>query len=103
MAVLLALAFCATSNAQSSFHVKSVHKETAEEHGGDRTMFRYLKVVGTLDGKTYTVESMDAGWNERLEVGKDYPAVLKKNAIAIEVLWKGKAEKNSWRILTVEE
>jgi hypothetical protein len=109
IAKILLLAFAvlpsASIRAQDAqvFHVVSVHKETAEEHGGERTAIRYLKVVGRFDGKAYTVEAMDAGWNEVLEAGKDYRASVKKGSMSIEVSWKGKTEKNSWRVLTVEE
>jgi hypothetical protein len=103
--ILVALAFIAPARAQdaSLFHVKSVHKETPAEHGGEKTNMRYLKVVGTFEGKTYTIEALDAGWNEVLEPGKDYPATVKKNTISIEIMRKGKREKNPWEILTIEE
>jgi hypothetical protein len=103
---LTALFFVVPSFSQdkSAFHVKSIHQETPDEHGTDKgSVFRYLKMVGTFDGKTYTVEAMDAGWTEALEVGKDYPATLKKHDLVIESTFKGRPEKIHWHILTVEE
>jgi hypothetical protein len=103
-------ACAAFSQNASVFHVKSIHKETPDEHGTDKgSLLRYLKMVGTFEGKTYTIESMDAGWTEALEVGKDYPATLKKSGrllptgLIIESTFKGRAEKTRWDILTVEE
>jgi hypothetical protein len=101
---LVLFAVMAFAQDKSSFHVKSIHKETPDEHGTDKgSMLRYLKIVGTFEGKTYTVEAMDAGWTEALEVGKDYPATLRKTDLIIESTFKGKLEKIHWRVLTVEE
>lgn len=102
--LLILSAVAAFSQDKSTFHVKSIHKETPDEHGTDKgSVFRYLKMVGTFEEKTYTVEAMDAGWTEALEVGKDYPATLKKSDVIIESTSKGRPEKIHWRILTVEE
>jgi hypothetical protein len=46
---------------------------------------------------------MDARWTEALEVGKNYPATLKKSNLIIESVFKGRPEKIHWHILTVEE
>ncbi len=110
IAPIVLFAFVALSQDKSPsldkaiFHVKSIHKETPDEHGSDKgSLFRYLKMVGTFEGKTYTVEAMDAGWTESLEVGRDYPATLKKSDFTIESIYKGKPDKTKWHILTVEE
>lgn len=64
-----ALVFQAFPQDKSTFHVKSIHKETPDEHGTDKgSVYRYLKMVGTFEGKTYTVEATDAGLTEALEV-----------------------------------
>jgi len=104
MLTLAMLAVVTLAQDSATFHVKSVHKETPDEHGRDKgSLFSYLKMIGTFNGKTYTVEAMDAGWTKSLEVGKDYPATLKKGAIVTESTYKGKMEKIRWTILTVEE
>jgi hypothetical protein len=109
VALLLLAATSAFAQENGVFHVKSIHKETPEEHGGNKeALVRYLKVIGTFNGKTYTIEAIDAGWNEVVEVGKDYPAVIKKSrmtgtTLQLESTWKNKPQKNSWNILTVEE
>jgi|HubBroStandDraft_4_1064222.scaffolds.fasta_scaffold638534_1 hypothetical protein len=92
------------SQDQSTFHIKSVHKETPDEHGTDTgSGIRYLKIVGTFNGKTYTVEVIDAGSTEVLEVGKDYPATLKKNSITVKSTYNGRPEKIHCQVLKVEE
>jgi hypothetical protein len=109
VAVFAVLVLSATATAaqdKSTFHVKSVHKETSDEHDTDKaSATQYLKLVGTFEGKTYTIEAIDAACNEVLEVGKDYPATLtmKKGDLIIESTFKGKPQKIHWRILTVEE
>jgi hypothetical protein len=110
IAALFLFAAAAFSQSPSVFHVKSIHKETPDEHGTDKgSLLRYLKMVGTFEGKTYTVEATDAGWTEALEVGKDYPETLKKSGrflpsgLIIESSFKGRMEKTRWDILTVEE
>jgi hypothetical protein len=104
LVLLVSSAVLTSAQDKPLFHVKSIHKEMPDEHGADKgSVFRYLKMVGTFDGKTYTVEAMDAGWTEALEVGKDYPAIRKKNDFTIESTFKGRPEKIHWRILTVEE
>jgi hypothetical protein len=104
IASLFLVAVAAFSQDKLTFHVKSIHRETPDEHGTDKgSIFRYLKMVGTFEGKTYTVEAMAAGWTESMEVGKDYVATLKKGDLIIESTYKGRPEKIHWRILTVEE
>jgi len=104
IAVLLLSASAAVAQDKSALHVQSIHKETSEEHVTDKaSAIRYLKLVGTFDGKTYTLEAMDAPCNEVLEVGKDYPATLKKNDLIIESTFKGRPQKTRWRILSPGE
>jgi hypothetical protein len=106
LAVLVLSATATVAQDRSTLHVKSIHKETPDEHGTDKaSAIQYLKIVGTFDGKTYTIEAMDAVCNEVLEVGKDYPArlTLKKSDLIIESTFKGRPQKIHWRILTVEE
>ena len=95
-------AFCQD---KPTFHVTSIHQETPDDHGtADKgSMARYLKMIGTFEGKTYTAEALDAGWTEALEVGRDYPAAHKKDVLIIESTFKGRAEKIQWHILTVEK
>jgi hypothetical protein len=105
-AVLVLSAIVTVAQDKYTFHVKSIHKETSDEHGSDKaSAIQYLKIVGTFDGKTYTIEAMDAVCNEVLEVGKDYPArlTLRKSDLIIESTFKGRPQKIHWRILTVEE
>ena len=59
--------------------------------------------MGTFEGKTYTLEAVDAGWTEVFEVGQDYEATFKKNNIILVSTYKGKADKVVWRLITVEE
>jgi hypothetical protein len=109
VAVFAALVLSATATIaqdKSTLHVKSVHKETPDEHGADKaSAIQYLKILGTFEGKTYTIEAIDAACNEVLEAGKDYPATLtmKKGDLIVESTFKGKPQKIHWRILTVEE
>jgi hypothetical protein len=105
-AVLVLSAIATVAQDKSTLHVKSIHKETPDEHGTDKaSAIHYLKIVGTFERKTYTIEAMDAVCNEVLEVGKDYPATLtlKKSDLIIESTFKGRPQKIHWRILTVEE
>jgi hypothetical protein len=105
-AVLVLSATATVAQDKSTLRVKSIHKETPDEHGTDKaSAIQYLKIVGTFDGKTYTIEAMDAVCNEVLEAGKDYPArlTLKKSDLIIESTFKGRPQKIYWRILTVEE
>jgi hypothetical protein len=106
LAVLVLSASATTTQGKSSLHVKSVHKETRDEHGPDKaSATQYLKIVGTFEGKTYTIEAIDAACNEVLEAGKDYSATLtmKKGDLIVESTFKGKPQKIHWRILSVEE
>jgi hypothetical protein len=104
-AVLVLSAIATVAQDKSTLHVKSIHKETPDEHGTDKASIQFLKIVGTFEGKTYTIEAMDAMCNEVLEAGKDYPATLtlKKSDLIIESTFKGRPQKIHWRILTVEE
>jgi hypothetical protein len=94
-----------TAQDKSTFHINSIHKETPDEHGADKSPIPYLKIVGTFEGKTYTIEALDAACNEVLQEGKDYFAALtqKKSDLIIESTFKRKPQKIHWRILTVEE
>jgi hypothetical protein len=106
VAVLVLSGTAIVAQEKPPLHVKSIHKETPDEHGTDKAYaIQYLKIVGTFEGKTYTIEAIDAACNEVLEVGKDYPArlTLKKSDLIIESTFKGKPQKIHWRILTVEE
>jgi len=106
IAVLVLSATATVAQEKSTIHVQSIHKETSDEHAVDKaSAIQYLKLVGTFQGKTYTIEAMDAACNEVLEVGKDYPATLtlKKNDLIIESTFKGKPQKIHWRILTAGE
>jgi hypothetical protein len=106
IAVLVLSATAIVAQDKSTLHVQSIHKETSEEHVADKaSAVQYLKLVGTFEGKTYTLEAMDAPCNEVLEAGKDYPATLtqKKNDLIIESTFKGRPQKTRWRILAVGE
>jgi hypothetical protein len=105
LAVLVLYASATGAQDKATFHVNSIHKETSEEHGADKAAIPYLKIVGTFEGKTYTIEALDAACNEVLQAGKDYPATLtlKKSDLIVESTFKGKPQKIHWRILTVEE
>jgi hypothetical protein len=104
-AVLVLSATATVAQDKPTFHVNSTHKETPEEHGAGKAAIPYLKIVGTFEGKTYTIEALDAACNEVLQAGKDYPATLtlKKSDLIVESIFKGKPQKIHWRILTVEE
>jgi hypothetical protein len=104
-AVILLCAPAVAAQDKPTFHVNSIHKETPEEHGADKAAIPYLKIVGTFEGKTYTIEALDAACNEVLQAGKDYPATLtlKKRDLIVESTFKEKPQKIHWRILTVEE
>src|SRR5271169_3992776 len=106
IAVLVLSATGTFAQNKSMLHVQSIHKETSDEHATDKaSAIQYLKLVGTFEGKTYTLEAMDAPCNEVLEAGKDYPATLtlKKNDLIIQSTFKGRLQKTRWRILTVGE
>jgi hypothetical protein len=103
--VLLILTASATvAQDKSTLHVKSTHKETPEEHPTDKpSAIPYLKVVGTFEGKTYTIEAIDAACNEVLEVGKDYPARRTKSDLIIHSVFEGRPQRIHWRIVAVEQ
>jgi hypothetical protein len=107
MKVLIGIAFLAAMSAAAQdvkfFHVRSVHRATPAEEvtfkhnawGGD-SIFHTRITVGEFDGKLYTFEGLDDGWEwTKLEVGKDYPARLKgQSGIEIETVRISKGRRN---------